>query len=155
MVIGILDTIVVCLLLVLVAFAAIVVRRLVLQRDGGTIQCALRLHSTRRGHAWALGLGRYSADGLQWFRLFSLSHRPRRTFARERLTIASRRAPHAAEAIVLPPGAIVLECRLRTFSGRIREVEIAMSESAVTGFLAWLESVPPGTHRFPGGRPLV
>ena len=29
------------------------------------------------GRGWLLGLGRYSGDALEWFRIFSLSPRPR------------------------------------------------------------------------------
>jgi hypothetical protein len=48
--------------------------------------------------------------------------------------------------IAVPQGAVILGCDLRTFSGSTRVVEIAVPEIAVTGFLAWLESAPPGSY---------
>ncbi len=39
------------------------------------------------------------------------------------------------------PGAYVVEC----LDSGVR-VDLAMSHSAVTGFLSWLEAAPPGAH---------
>jgi hypothetical protein len=51
-----------------------------------------------------------------------------------------RREPSGAEHLALLEGAVVMECRVGD-----RPVELAMQPSAVTGFLAWLESGPPGS----------
>jgi hypothetical protein len=147
MIIEIIDLLLGILFLLFLLLAAVVVRRLIIQREGGTIPCGLRLHSARgTGHSWTHGFCRFDAGELQWFRLFSLSPRPRRAFSRNRLTIRSRRVPHGAEVIAVPQAAVVLVCDLRTFSGATREVELAIPEAAVTGFLAWLESAPPGSY---------
>jgi hypothetical protein len=37
---------------------------------------------------------------------------------------------------------VVVECRVTEGDGR---VELAMSDGALTGFLAWLEAAPPGS----------
>ena len=50
-----------------------------------------------------------------------------------------RRDPSGSEQRALERGIVVLECRA---SGRA--VELALDRAAVTGFLAWLESRPPG-----------
>jgi hypothetical protein len=39
----------------------------------------------------------------------------------------------------MPAGATVLRCR-----GEAGELELAMDTDALTGFLSWLESSPPG-----------
>ena len=51
----------------------------------------------------------------------------------------ARRPLAAGEAYVLPHTASVLRCRLGD-----REIELAMTPGVLTGFLAWLESAPPG-----------
>jgi len=86
-----------------------------------------------------LGLGRFVQDELQWYRVFSLSPRPRRTFCRGELQVLERRAAEGAERRALLAGAVVLSCR--TGTGR---VDLGMDPAAVTGFLAWLEARPPG-----------
>lgn len=134
---GVLILVVILIALPIVAFA---VRRAVLARGGGTVELSVRIRPAARGRGWALGVGRYSGDELQWFRVFSLAPRPRRTLSRRNLVVEGRRHPHGQEALALQAGAVVLRCRNPT-----GEVEVAMSEPAVTGFLSWLESAPPGS----------
>jgi hypothetical protein len=86
-----------------------------------------------------LGVGRYNGDDLQWFRVFSLSPRPRRTLSRRDLQVTGRRQPKGPEALALLKGVEVIELR-----GPGGSVEIALDPSALTGFLAWLEARPPG-----------
>jgi hypothetical protein len=76
---------------------------------------------------------------LEWFRIFSLSPRPRFVYARDSLEYVGRRDPEGPEAYSLYSGQIVVACR--DPSGLI---EVAMSPEALTGFLAWLEAGPPG-----------
>lgn len=115
------------------------VRRRVLSRSGGAIELSLRLKPRSQGRGWVLGVGRFVGDDLQWFRVFSLSGRPRRTLSRRDLAVRTRRPPKGPESLALLKGAEVLE--LTSSTGR---VEIALDPSAVTGFLAWLEARPPG-----------
>ncbi len=130
----------VILLVLVVLLAAVAVRRVVLRRGGGSIELALQLRGTRPGRGWVLGIGRFDRDELRWYRVFSLASGPRRTLRREELVVRGRRAPTGAETLSLLTGAVVMECT--TVQG---EVSLAMGESAVTGFLAWLESAPPGS----------
>ena len=44
----------------------------------------------RAGRGWLLGLGRYSGETLEWFRIFSLSPRPKRAWERSVLTYDGR-----------------------------------------------------------------
>jgi hypothetical protein len=127
------------LLLVLLPLLAIGGRRRLLQRRGGTVDMSLRLRSSPHGRGWALGVGRFEGDCLEWYRVFSLAPRPRRRINRRGLQVIRQRAPTGPETYALLKGARVMECA--TAQG---PVELAMEPSAVTGFLAWLESQPPG-----------
>jgi hypothetical protein len=129
----------VLLLLVLLYGLSLVVRRRWLSRHGGTFEFSVRVRSQRAGRGWILGLGRYSGDALEWFRIFSLSTRPKLRFRRAELEYVGRRDPGGVEAYSLYSGHVVVTCR--TPGGAL---EVAMSPEALTGFLAWLESAPPG-----------
>jgi hypothetical protein len=126
-------------LLVGLPLSSIWMRRRVLSRSGGAIELSLRLRPKSQGRGWVLGVGRFVGDDLQWFRVFSLSARPRRTLSRRDLQVRTRRAPKGPEALALLKGAEVVEL---TCAGG--PVEIALDSSAMTGFLAWLEARPPG-----------
>jgi hypothetical protein len=135
-----LDSAGVVLLLVICYGLLLVVRRRVLSRHGGTFELSVRVRSSEAGRGWVLGLGRYREERLEWFRIFSPSVRPRRTWRRSQLQITGQREPSGPEAFALYGGHVVVECR--TSSG---PVELAMSSSALTGFSSWLESGPPGS----------
>lgn len=121
---------------VVVAFAF---RRWLIARRGGTVEMSLRLRSGAHGRGWALGIGRYVGDELQWFRVFSLAPRPRRTLSRRALRIVERRIPNGPERLALQAGMVILECE-----SRAAPVQIAIGQSALTGFLSWLEAAAPG-----------
>jgi hypothetical protein len=127
------------LAVLLLPVLSLAVRRRALQRLGGTVEVSLRLTSASPGAGWALGVGRFAGDELQWYRVFSLALRPRRTLSRRDLSICRQRPAEGAERHALLDGAVVMECR----SAR-GPVALAMDPSAVTGFLAWLEARPPG-----------
>ncbi len=126
--------------LVLLAIAVLAVRRRMLTRTGGTFDCSLRLRPSGPGKGWTLGVGRYAGDIVEWYRVFSYSPRAGRVFRRRDLEIIDRRKPHAAELSALLGGAVIVRCR----EGSGDEVELAMDNDALTGFLSWLESAPPG-----------
>lgn len=120
-------------------FVSISLRRRWLSRSGGAIELSFRLKPRSQGRGWVLGVGRFVGDELQWFRVFSLSPRPRRTLSRIDLVVKNRRPPAGPESFSLLKGAEVVE--LTSAAG---PVEIAMDTSTMTGFLAWLEARPPG-----------
>jgi len=124
---------------------AVAVRRRLLQRRGGTVELSLRSRPSATGRGWVLGIGRFEGDALQWYRVFSLAPRPRRSLCRGELEIRGRRTPTAVEAHALLEGAVVMEC-----SAGAQPVELAMDPAVATGFLAWLEARPPGAG-LPGG----
>lgn len=126
-------------LLVLIV-AAFVLRRYLLSREFGTFDCSLRRPAS--GHSaggWMVGVGRYESDRLDWFRIFAMSPRPRRSFVRARLVILDRREPQGSEAYSVVPGSLIVRC---AYGSAV--LELAMSELAYSGFATWLESAPPG-----------
>jgi Protein of unknown function (DUF2550) len=127
--------------LILVALAG---RRRYLLRGGGALDMSLRVRYGRSGRGWALGVGRYAADDLLWYRVFAFTLRPSRTLSRRNLEVIGRRVPQGAEAWAVQANAVVVECQ--DLDG---PVQLAMGAEAVTGFLSWLESAPPG-YTMPG-----
>jgi hypothetical protein len=138
-VLQVLDGLAVVVAASLVGLALLVLRRRLITRRGGTFDCSLRLHEGSHGKGWALGIGRYSGEALEWYRVFSYSTRPRRVVGRRQLKILDRREPRGAEAFALLAGAVIVRCH-----DGARPVEFAMSSDALTGFLSWAESAPPG-----------
>lgn len=137
-----LDAAGVVLLMVLLYGVALIVRRRVLSRNGGTFELSFRARTTHPGRGWLLGLGRYNGETLEWFRIFSLSPRPKCSWQRGRLVFAGRREPQGPELSSLYPDHLVIQCR--TPDG---EIELAMGPASLTGLQAWLEAGPPGTRR--------
>jgi len=135
-----LDSAVILLVLVLLYGVALMVRRRIISRHGGTFELSHRVRATRPGRGWLLGIGRYSGETLEWFRVFSLSPRPKRSWQRTSLLFASSRSPEGAEQMSLYPEHVVVLCRTRDGV----EIELAMARSTLTGFQAWLEARPPG-----------
>jgi hypothetical protein len=127
-------------LLVVVLFVVILLRRWLLERSGGTIECSLRtLADNGRPGVWRFGVGSYRGDELHWYRMFGFRPRPRHVLHRRGLVVSKRRCPDAGEMAGLPAEAAVIELR----DGPVT-VELAMGAAALTGFLAWLEAAPPG-----------
>ncbi|WP_432094810.1 DUF2550 domain-containing protein [Streptomyces sp. bgisy100] len=139
--------------LVLLGLFVFGLRRRLIQRSGGTFDCSLRWNvagSTDEaeaglsgpepsGRGWVYGVARYNGDRVEWFRVFSYALRPRRVLERSAIEVLSRRTPQGEEELALLSDAIVLRCLHRG-----THLELAMSEDALTGFLAWLEAAPPG-----------
>lgn len=134
-----LDAAGVALLLVLLWGIGLIVRRRLLSRNGGTFELSYRARTTKPGRGWVLGLGRYSGDRLEWFRIFSLSPRPRLIWERTDLFYVGRREREGAEQVSLYADHVVVRCT--TLDG---DMEIAMSQSSLMGFQSWLEAAPPG-----------
>ncbi|MET8558524.1 DUF2550 domain-containing protein [Streptomyces sp. NPDC004959] len=139
-------TLLVCGLVVVLVAAGLFVfglRRRLIQRSGGTFDCSLRWNAPARGDAngkgWIYGVARYNGDRVAWFRVFSYSPRPRRLLERSEIEVTDRRLPEGEEELALLSDAVVLGCLHRG-----TRLELAMSEDALTGFLAWLEAAPPG-----------
>ncbi|MQA94031.1 MAG: DUF2550 family protein [Streptosporangiales bacterium] len=124
------------------ALLIIAVRRYLLERGGGTVECHLRRGD---GDDWRIGLGRYAGDELRWYRIFDLRPRPNMAVSRRGLVVSGRRPPDESERSDLPSDVLVVDCR---WPATGRSVELAMGDLELTGFLAWAESSPPGTPTF-------
>ncbi|GAO06419.1 DUF2550 domain-containing protein [Streptomyces lydicamycinicus] len=128
--------------LVLLGLFVFGLRRRLIQRSGGTFDCSLRWNVPENetgGKGWIYGVARYNGDRIEWFRVFSYAPRPRHLLERSAIEVLERRTPQGEEELALLSDSLVLACRHRG-----TRLELAMSEDALTGFLAWLEAAPPG-----------
>ncbi|GAB3152533.1 DUF2550 domain-containing protein [Micromonospora sonneratiae] len=126
-------------LILLVTIAVLFVRRALVTRAGGIIRLSVRVSTLLDGRGWSPGFGRFVGDELRCYRMFSFALRPKRVLSRRGLGVDLRRLPEGQERLIMPADWIILRC-----TNRHAPVEIAMAESTVTGFLSWLEAVPPG-----------
>jgi hypothetical protein len=137
---------VIVLVLGLACATGIAVRRTLIEHGGGSVECGLRRAGDRR---WRLGLAAYQPDELRWYPVFGLRLRPGEFFARRALSVVSRRPADPVEVTSVGSGAVVVECAtgkvVECATGKTAErIELALSQDALTGFLAWLEAAPPG-----------
>lgn len=161
----------VALLIVVLGGICIAGRRVLLERGGGTVDCGLRRPSADGSWPpWRLGVARYQRDELSWHQIFGVRMRPYETLARSSLNVVSRRRPEPSEASTVGSDAVIVRCTARGAPGRSgaraapgasaasgadEQVELAMGEAAMTGFLAWLEAAPhdPYRRRLPATQP--
>lgn len=134
----VLDVLGALLLIAALVFLGLIVRRRWLTKGEPTFDMSVRTHPHQDARGWTLGVARYRGARLEWFRVFSLSLRPKRYFDRRAMQLGERRRPQGAEAYALFAGHVVVDTRT---SGR--DVEVALSPEALTGLLAWLEAAPP------------
>ncbi|MGW1677766.1 DUF2550 domain-containing protein [Saccharopolyspora sp. NPDC002376] len=124
------------LLVAVLVVAGLAWRRLRELRAGG-IDVALRVSKDGAGRGWHLGVAHYRGEEFAWYRVLSLRSGPNWVINRRNVEIAQRREPTMAEAYAMPTGSTVLD-----LTGP--DLELAMGRDALTGFLSWLESAPPG-----------
>jgi hypothetical protein len=109
------------------------VRRFNLRRALGTVDASIRT----AGKSWRMGVCRYQDNELEWFKLLSLSVRPRHRFKRSSLELLGRRQPTEAELVQVQPDVVIVELR---YEGQ--DVFLAMKFDAYTGLSSWLEAGP-------------
>jgi hypothetical protein len=137
------------------AAAALACRRYLLERSGGTVECGLRF-PVGSGN-WRLGVLSYQRDELGWYGALGVLLRPERVFKRRGLSVVSRRPAGESETVTLGADRIIVEVLSGHADGvgpgvdaaageSAERFELAMSEEALTGFLAWIEASPPGSH---------
>jgi len=147
----------VVLVLIVLAAVALASRRYLLERSGGTVDCALR--APVGTGAWRLGVLSYQHDSLRWYGALSVLLRPEYVFHRRALSVDSRRPEEPAETATLGTDRIVVTISVKPHpddsaapsvtpspAQPAEQVELAMTDQALTGFLAWLEASPPGSH---------
>ncbi|WP_454295597.1 DUF2550 family protein [Salana multivorans] len=137
----------------IVALAALVVvagwfwlRLRALGRRVGSFPCAIRTPS-----GWTSGIACYGAADLRWYRVVSLSPRPR--YVWDRSVFAILAPAHPVDSGEGPgvgaqrgPGGrgrlVQVECRVEP--GPDGVVSLAVSSGTYAGLASWLESAPPG-----------
>jgi hypothetical protein len=134
----ILEFLGICIGALLVLLFAIFFRRRLLMAGGGTIRLQVRVTTMVPGRGWSTGIGQFVGDELRFHRMFSFAVRPKRVLNRRVLTVEQRRLPEGPERLSMPGHWVILRCAVAA-----AQVEIAMAESTVTGFLSWLEAGPP------------
>ena len=137
------------LVLIVAAAVTLATRRYLLERTGGTVECALRLPAVTGN--WRPGLLSYQRDELYWYGALGVLLTPEQIFPRRALAVVSRRPAAAEEGSAIGADRIVVEISVKpsadaSGSQAGEHLELAMSDSALTGFLAWLEASPPGSH---------
>ena len=137
--IWLLDSLALVLLLATLLVSLLVLRRRVVARRSGTFDLSICRHPGPQPTGWLVGVGSYGPESLDWYRTFSFAWWPRYRFLRGDLEVFERRDPEGSEAFALDDGDVIV--RINHPSG-VRQ--LAMSPSALTGLLAWLESSPPG-----------
>ena len=138
------------LLIVSLALALVLlaVRRRYLARQGATFECSLRLNTSTPGAGWVLGVGRYNGSALEWFRFFSYSWRPRKSFPRCEVRVLETRDPDPVEAVSLYADQRIVRFEM-VGTDDAQEWSLALSPDSLTGLLSWLEAAPPGLSRLP------
>jgi len=129
-------------LLFLVFFALLIVlvlRRRWLVRGGGAFEMSVNRRTGASPRGWSLGFAVYAAADVEWYRAFSLSLRPKYRLPRGEVLIEGRREPTGAETYAVHDGHVIV-----TTDNPTPLRQLALSPSALTGLLAWLESAPPG-----------
>jgi hypothetical protein len=138
-----LDALVLVVLSAGCLMALLVARRRIVGGRRGTFDLSVNRQAVPpdgpTASGWVLGLGSYRGETLNWYRTFSFAWWPRYKFRRGELRILERRDPSGTEVYALDDGDVIIDVQHR--SG-VRQM--AMSASALTGLLAWLESSPPG-----------
>lgn len=137
MVVGLL---VVCLLAPVVWLIA---RRRWLAGRGRVFECSLRRPDALRS-GWTLGVARFRDDDLEWYRVFSLSLRPKMVFHRNETKVVRVRLPESDEAAELYDGHVVTE-----LGGRHAGMLLAMGRPDLTAFSSWTEAGRPGLPESP------
>ncbi len=133
------DSFALAIVLAALLVSLLVLRRRVVARRSGTFDLSICRQAGPHPAGWVIGIGSYGPDSLDWYRTFSFAWWPRYRFLRSDLEILERRDPEGSEAFSLDDGDVIV--RIQHPSG---VQQLAMSPSALTGLLAWLESSPPG-----------
>ena len=146
----VLEVIGICFVALLALLFAVYFRRRLLMAGGGTIRLNVRVSTMVPGRGWSHGTGQFIGDELRFYRLFSFAFRPKRVLNRGLLAVEEQRDPDGPERLGMPGHWVILRCKVP--SG---EIEIAMADSTVTGFLSWLEAGPPGPPGSVAPRPAI
>lgn len=144
------TVLVVILVLVCVLLSGLFLRRRVLSRGGVVLDCALR-RPDASASGWMTGMVRYREERLEWYKVFSLSVRPKVSLPRRTSRVVSHRLLEPNEVELLPGLDVVTRIEgPADASGRSQTVELGMSGAATTALMSWLEASPPGLPKVIG-----
>jgi hypothetical protein len=132
----------VVVLLCALTLALVALRRRRLVAAHGAIEAALRRNPRPGGGGWSMGVLRYAGDQLEWSRVLSLSPRPTVVFSRADLVVVGRRTALPVEHMAATVGGAVVDLAIDD-----AVIELAMTQAALPGLLAWLEAGPPRAPR--------
>ncbi len=124
---------------VLLPVIALVGRRWWLSTRGRVFDCALRRGGVGRGSGWMLGTARYIGDNLEWYRVYSLSVRPKVVLGRSDTLVTVVREPEPDEARDLLNDQVIV-----VLGGPHAGIELAMDRPHLTAFHSWTEAGAPG-----------
>ncbi len=127
-------------LVVVLAIVVIAVRRSALAR-AGAIDICWRRDLRPDGRGWVLGQGRFRDNECLLYRSFSPLPGVATKLHRDALKLGERRSPVGTEPDLLPLDAVIVRC-----TNGDEQIELALSEEALTGMRSWLESMPPATR---------
>lgn len=133
------DLVVAVIAVTAVLLAALVLRRRYLARTRGTFDLSINKRAEASAHGWTLGVAVYEGGTLEWYRTFSFRMRPSYRFERASMYVDGRREPVGGEVHAIHDGHVVVSTQNQT---PVRQ--LALTPSALTGLLAWLEASPPG-----------
>ncbi|MCL1869407.1 MAG: DUF2550 domain-containing protein [Promicromonosporaceae bacterium] len=85
--------------------------------------------------AFTLGIAHYAVGRIEWYRAWSLSPRPARTWMRDRLAVTGRVPLDQAGQT----DQYLVRCRYED-----TDFELSMTAAAYAGLASWLEAAPPG-----------
>lgn len=105
-----------------------------LSRRVGSFSCNARVVGQE---SWAAGVAQYAVGRIDWWRCWSLSPRPARTWYRERLELVGREEFDDDGS----PVHYLVRCRYED-----RDFELDLASGDYFGLASWLEAAPPG-HR--------
>ena len=116
----------------------LIVRRRWLAGRGRVFECSLRRTGTTSS-GWTLGVAPFRDGDLEWYRVFSLSLRPKVVFHRHETRVLRVRTPEPGEAAELYDGHVVTE-----LGGAHEGTMLAMDRQDLTAFSSWTEAGRPG-----------
>ncbi|MCW4355188.1 DUF2550 domain-containing protein [Hoyosella sp. YIM 151337] len=129
------------LLVLLAAFTAVFLLRIVQIRSGGTA-AVVRILPAPQSEGWRHGIIRYRDESLDFYRLSRLLPGPSVRLDRQAAEIESRRRPDGGELDLMDFGVTIVGVRENG-----EHYEFGFERGALTAFLAWIESRPPRRAR--------
>ncbi len=124
----------VVLLVVALAAGLFVSRQRALTQRVGSFVCEVR-PDPPGGASWDGGIAQYGTGQLLWWRAFSLSPRPARSWPREGLDLVDRTVLDEVDELGRP----MVRARVEVAGTRFQMV---LSSAAYSGLVSWLESGP-------------